>query len=68
MGIGNDLIGDVERLMADRVLRQRALHRMIGPASQCWRAEGEIEAMYPRTRCLLLPSATVGLALVLELL
>jgi dTDP-4-amino-4,6-dideoxygalactose transaminase len=68
MGIGNDLIGDVERLMADRVLRQRALHRMIGPTSQCWRAEGEIEAMYPRTRCLLLPSATVGLALVLELL
>jgi dTDP-4-amino-4,6-dideoxygalactose transaminase len=54
--------------MADRVLRQRALHRMIGPTSQCWRAEGEIEAMYPRTRCLLLPSATVGLALILELL
>ena len=68
MGIGNDLIGDVERLMADRVLRRRALHRMIGPASQCWRAEAEIEAMYPGTRCLLLPSATVGLALVLELL
>jgi dTDP-4-amino-4,6-dideoxygalactose transaminase len=68
MGIGNDLIGDVERLMADRVLRQRALHRLIGPTSQCWRAEGEIEAMYPRTRCLLLPSATVGLALILELL
>ena len=68
MGIGNDLVGDVERLMADRVLRRRALHRMIGPASQCWRAEAEIEAMYPGTRCLLLPSATVGLALVLELL
>jgi dTDP-4-amino-4,6-dideoxygalactose transaminase len=68
MGIGNDLVGDVERLMADRVLRRRALHRMIGPASQCWRAEAEIEAMHPGTRCLLLPSATVGLALVLELL
>jgi dTDP-4-amino-4,6-dideoxygalactose transaminase len=68
MGIGNDLIGDVERLMADRALRGRALHRMRGPASQCWRAEREIEAMYPGTRCRLLPSATIGLALVLELL
>ena len=68
MGIGNDLVGDVELLMAARVLRRKALHRMIGPASQCWRAENEIQAMYPGTRCLLLPSATVGLSLVLELL
>jgi dTDP-4-amino-4,6-dideoxygalactose transaminase len=68
MGIGNDLIGDVEQLMACRVLHRKALHRMIGPGSQCWRAENEIQAMYPGTRCLLLPSATVGLSLVLELL
>ena len=68
MGLGNDLVGDVERLMVERVLHRQALHRMIGPASQCWRAEAEIEAMYPGTRCLLLPSATMALALIFELL
>src|SRR5260370_14269590 len=68
MGIGHDLIGDVEQLMAARVLRRKALHRMIGPDSQCWRAENEIQAAYPGTRCLLLPSATVGLSLIIELL
>lgn len=68
MGIGNLLIGDVEELLTQRVLRSRALHRMVGETSQCWQAEREIERMYPGTRCLLLPSATVGLALVLEVL
>ena len=68
MGIGNLLIGDVEQLLTRRVLQSRALHRMIGEKSQCWQAEIEIERMYPGTRCLLLPSATVGLALVLEVL
>lgn len=68
MGIGNLLIGDVEELLTRRVLRSGALHRMIGERSQCWQAEIEIERMYPGTRCLLLPSATVGFALVLEVL
>ncbi len=68
MGIGADLVGDVERLLVTRTLGRRALFRMTGPESQCRRAEAELEAMYPGMRCLLLPSASAGLALLLEAL
>jgi len=68
LGIGNRLISDVEDLLTRRVLQSRALHRMIGENSQCWRAEKEIERLYAGTLCLLLPSATMGLSLVLEAL
>ncbi len=66
MGLGDDLIGDLEQLLAARAIGRKALFRMIGPSSQCWRAEGDIEQMYPGMGCRLLPSASVGLALVLE--
>jgi dTDP-4-amino-4,6-dideoxygalactose transaminase len=68
VGIGNSLIGDLEELMATRVVRRRSLFRMWGPKSECWRAEDELQQMYPGGRCLLLPSATMALALLLELL
>ena len=68
MGIGNQLIGDVERLLVAQTLGRRSLFRMTGASSQCWRAETEIEQMYRGMRCLLLPSATMGLSLILELL
>jgi dTDP-4-amino-4,6-dideoxygalactose transaminase len=66
MGIGNDLIGGLEQLMAKRVLTSRHLFRMVGESSHCWKAEKEIEQMYPGMHCLLLPSATIGLSLILE--
>lgn len=68
MGLGADLTGDLEQLLALRSLRRKALFRMIGATSQCWRAEVELEQMYWGMRCLLLPSASVGLSLVLDLL
>jgi dTDP-4-amino-4,6-dideoxygalactose transaminase len=68
MGIGIELAGDLELLMTTRALRRKAMFRMTGPSSQCWRAEQEIQQMYPGMRCLLLPSATIGLSLLLELL
>ena len=68
MGIGEDLIGGVEQLLVSGVIRRRALFRMTGSGSQSWRAERQIERMYPGTRCLLLPSATIGLAMILEAL
>lgn len=68
MGIGNLLLGDIEQLLTDRAIGRRKLHRMFGAESQCWIAENEIQKMYPGTSCLLLPSATVGLALALEVL
>jgi dTDP-4-amino-4,6-dideoxygalactose transaminase len=68
MGIGNDLVGGLEQLLTAQTLRRQALYRMTGTASQCWRAEREIQQMYPRMQCLLLPSATIGLSLLLELL
>ena len=68
MGIGNALIGDLEQLLAQQTIRRRSMFRMIGPTSQCWRAEQEVQQTYPGTRCLLLPSATIGLSLLLEIL
>jgi len=68
MGIGGELVGDVEELMVIRTLRSRSLFRMIGTRSQCWKAEQEIEQAYPGMRCLLMPSATMSLSIVLELL
>jgi dTDP-4-amino-4,6-dideoxygalactose transaminase len=68
MAIGIQLVGDLEELLATRTLRRQSLFRMTGPNSQCWRAEAEIQQMYPGTRCLLLPSASLGLALLLEVL
>ncbi|MGE0451144.1 MAG: aminotransferase class V-fold PLP-dependent enzyme [Vicinamibacterales bacterium] len=68
MGIGGELIGDLEELLATRTLRRKALFRMIGEDSHCHRAEAEIERMYPGMHCLLLPSATIGLALTLEVI
>jgi dTDP-4-amino-4,6-dideoxygalactose transaminase len=41
---------------------------MWGPDSECWRAEDELQQMYSGGRCLLLPSATMALCLLLELL
>jgi dTDP-4-amino-4,6-dideoxygalactose transaminase len=68
MGIGGELIGDLEQLLVAQTLRRKALFRMTGPASHCWRAETDIERTYPGMRCLLMPSATIGLALLLEVL
>jgi hypothetical protein len=51
MGIGNQLIGDLEHLLTAQTVRRQCLFRMGGAASQCWRAEIEIEQMYPGTRC-----------------
>lgn len=68
MGIGNDLVGDLESLLVRGTLRNQSLFRMRGPDSQCWKAEKEIQQMYPGMHCLLLPSATIGLSLILELL
>jgi dTDP-4-amino-4,6-dideoxygalactose transaminase len=68
VGIGNDLTGDLEHLLTRRVLHRKALFRMIGPMSQSWRAEKEIEQMYAGMHCLLLPSSTLGLSLLLEVL
>jgi len=68
MGIGEDLIGGVEQLLVAGVIRRRALFRMTGPASQSWRAETQVERMHPGSRCLLVPSATIGLAMILEAL
>jgi dTDP-4-amino-4,6-dideoxygalactose transaminase len=68
VGIGNALLGDLEELMATRAVRRQSLFRMWGPNSECWRAEDELQQMYPGGRCLLLPSATMVLSLLLELL
>ena len=68
MGVGNDLVGDLEHLLAAHVLRRQALFRMTGANSHCWRAEMALQDMYPGTRCLLLPSASIGLTLLLEAL
>jgi dTDP-4-amino-4,6-dideoxygalactose transaminase len=68
VGIGNALIGDLEQLMVTRAVRRQSLFRMWGPNSECWRAEDELQQMYSGRRCLLLPSATVVLSLLLELL
>jgi len=68
MGIGNELIGDLEHLLVLQEIRRRTFFRMRGAQSQCWRAEREIEQMHPGMGCLLLPSATVGLSLILEAL
>jgi dTDP-4-amino-4,6-dideoxygalactose transaminase len=68
MGIGNNLVGGLEELLIAQSLRRQALYRMTGATSQCWRAEREIQQMYPCMQCLLLPSATIGLSLLLELL
>jgi dTDP-4-amino-4,6-dideoxygalactose transaminase len=68
MGIGNKLIGDLESLLIGRTLRQQSLFRMTGAGSQCCKAETEIQQMYPGMHSLLLPSATIGLSLILELL
>ena len=67
MSIGADLVGDLEQRMAAGVLRRRGLFRMTGPTSQSWRAEQDLQAMHPGGRVLLLPSATIGLALVISL-
>jgi dTDP-4-amino-4,6-dideoxygalactose transaminase len=66
--IGGELVSGLEELLVTRTLRRRALFRMVGPASHAWRAEQEIERLYPGRRCLLLPSATIGFTLLLELL
>jgi dTDP-4-amino-4,6-dideoxygalactose transaminase len=68
MGIGNALIDGLEELMVTRVVRRRSLFRMWGPDSECWRAENELQQMYSGGRCLLLPSATMAVSLLLELL
>ncbi len=68
MGIGQDLVGDLEQRMVAGVLQRRELFRMTGEASQCHRAERELESTYPGMHCLLLPSASIGLALILETL
>ncbi|HVT45779.1 MAG TPA: aminotransferase class V-fold PLP-dependent enzyme [Thermoanaerobaculia bacterium] len=71
MGIGGDLIGDLEQLLVARTLQRKgpkALFRMTGATSQCWRAEMEVQSMYQGMRCLLLPSATIASSLLLELL
>jgi 8-amino-3,8-dideoxy-alpha-D-manno-octulosonate transaminase len=68
MGIGNDLIGDLEQLLVNKVIGRKSLFRMIGAHSQCAKAENEIGEMFPGMSCLLLPSATIGIAMVLELL
>jgi dTDP-4-amino-4,6-dideoxygalactose transaminase len=68
MGLGDRLVGDVEERLVTQVVRRQALFRMTGPASQAWRAEMELAEAYPGTRCLLLPSATTALALLLETL
>ena len=68
MGIGGELVGDLEHLLTAQTLHRRTLFRMRGATSQCWRAEMEIQQMYVGMRCLLLPSATIGLALLLEVL
>jgi len=68
MGIGNELIGNLEQLLVSSVLRKKSLFRMVGTGSQCSKAEIEIEQMFPDMHCLLLPSATIGTAMVLELL
>lgn len=67
MGIGGELVGDLEQLLVSRTLRRRTLFRF-HPASQSWRAEKEIEETYPGAQCLLLPSATLGLAMLLDVL
>jgi dTDP-4-amino-4,6-dideoxygalactose transaminase len=66
MGIGDDLVGGVEQLLVSNVIQRRALFRMVGPASQAWRAESDIARIHAGMHCLLLPSASTGLALILE--
>ena len=64
MGIGGELVGDLEHLLTAQTLHRRTLFRMRGATLQCWRAEMEIQQMYVGMRCLLLPSATIGLGAV----
>lgn len=66
MGIGNEYIGAVESLLLDRVIGSRTLFRMSGPWSMTWQAEKEVEALLRIKHVLLVPSATVGLALILD--
>ena len=68
MGIGNELIGDVEELLVNRVIRKQSLFRHSGQSSMAWRAEQELSDFFNGHHALLLPSATSALLLILEAL
>ncbi len=68
-GIGNDLIGDVEELLVRRVVRSRALFRFDRGAESCAaRCEAELARSYDAAGALLLPSASLGLLVILKAL
>ncbi len=68
-GIGNDLIGDVEELLVRRVVRSRALFRFDRGDSSCAaRCEAELARSYDAAGALLLPSASLGLLVILKAL
>jgi dTDP-4-amino-4,6-dideoxygalactose transaminase len=66
-GIGNDLIGDIERILVNDVLDSQRLFRFDGGAnSYAARFEREISRMYDAHGALLLPSASLGLFSILH--
>jgi dTDP-4-amino-4,6-dideoxygalactose transaminase len=68
-GIGNDLIGDVEDLLLGQVVSSRALFRFDrGAESFAARCEAELARSHDAPGALLLPSASLGLLVILKAL
>jgi dTDP-4-amino-4,6-dideoxygalactose transaminase len=68
-GIGNELIGDLEARLLAGVLQSRALFRYDrGAQSYAARCEAELSRSHEAAGALLLPSASVGLMVILKAL
>jgi dTDP-4-amino-4,6-dideoxygalactose transaminase len=68
MGIGNDLIGELEELLVRRVVRSQQVFRFSRPDSFAHRFERAVGRMYDGCRVLLLPSASIGFQSLIEAL
>ena len=70
MGIGNELIGDVEELLTRNVISSKGLFRFStnGNVNYCSVFENEVSKLYHGYHTLMLPSASVGLVAILKAL
>ena len=70
MGIGNNLIGDVERLLVDETIRSKSLFRFTKDdyLSYTFMFEKQVKEMFNSAGVLLLPSATTALIVFLKTL
>ena len=70
MGLGNDAINNIERLLIKKVIKEQNLFRFSRSShfSFSSKFEREVSGMYKNYNCLLLPSASIGLWLFIRYL